>query len=234
MRVVVGKTYRKTPVFSGKMQYLVINPFWNIPTKLAVKDLAPKVCSNLAYLAAKHIKVYKNWQHDSSEIDPALISWCNLTPKSYFPYKLQQTSGPYNLLGKIKFIFPNKYAVYLHDTPNKSLFDKSLRDFSSGCIRLEKPYSLAEFLLKSNPRWTKEAILDLLESSRRKNIFLNEHVPVYIVYITAWADNNGVVHFRNDVYKQDRILANVLKEQPYQFWKLIFDDQTSSEDPGVF
>ena len=234
MRVVVGKTYRKTPVFSGKMQYLVINPYWNIPTKLAVKDLAPRVCADPDYLAAKHIKVYKNWRHDSPEIDPALISWCDLTPKSYFPYKLQQTSGPYNLLGKIKFIFPNKYAVYLHDTPNKSLFDKTLRDFSSGCIRLEKPYSLAEFLLKSDPRWTKEAILDLSESSTRKNIFLNEHIPVYLVYITAWADNNGVVHFRNDVYKQDRILANALKERPFQFWKLIFDDETSYEDLGVF
>ena len=233
MRVVVGKTYRKTPVFSGKMQYLVINPFWNIPTKLAVKDLAPRVCSDPDYLAAKHIKVYKNWQHDSPEIDPAVISWCNLTTKSYFPYKLQQTSGPYNLLGKIKFIFPNKYAVYLHDTPNKSLFDKTLRDFSSGCIRLEKPYPLAEFLLKSNPRWTKEALLDLWKSSTRKNIYLNEHIPVYLVYITAWADNNGVVHFRNDVYKQDRILANALKERPDQFWKLIVDDETSSEGIGV-
>ncbi len=234
MRVVVGKPYRKTPVFSGKMQYLVINPFWNIPTKLAVKDLAPRACSDPAYLAAKHIKVYKNWKRNSPEIDPALISWCNLTPKSYFPYKLQQTSGPHNLLGKIKFIFPNKYAVYLHDTPNKSLFDKTLRDFSSGCIRLEKPYPLAEFLLKNNPRWTQKAILNLLGSSRRKNIFLNEHVPVYLVYITAWADNNGVVHFRNDVYKQDRILASALKERPYPFWKLIFDDATSSEDLSVF
>ena len=235
MRVVVGKRFRKTPVFSGKMRYLVINPRWNVPTKLAVRDIAPKVCSDPGYLAARNIKVYKNWQHDSPEIDPALISWCTLTRKSYFPYKLQQTSGPYNPLGKIKFIFPNKYAVYLHDTPDKSLFDKSLRYFSSGCIRVEKPYLLAEYLLKSNPRWTKEAFLDLLESSDRKNIFLNEQIPVYITYITAWEDSNGVVHFRNDVYKQDRILYNALKELPYQFWKLIVDDETSfSDDLVVF
>jgi len=103
--------------------------------------------------------------------------------------------------------------VYLHDTPDKSLFDKTLRDFSSGCIRVEKPYLLAEFLLKSDPRWTKEAILDLLQSSARKNIFLNEQIPVHLVYITAWADNDGVVHFRNDVYEQDRILDNALKER---------------------
>jgi murein L,D-transpeptidase YcbB/YkuD len=214
MRVVVGKPYRKTPVFSGKMQFLVINPFWNVPTKLALKDLAPKVCSDLDYLAAKKIKVYKNWQHDSSEINPLSISWCNLTLASFFPYKLQQASGPYNPLGKIKFIFPNKYAVYLHDTPDKSLFDKSLRDFSSGCIRVEKPYLLTEFLLKSDTRWTKEAILDLFESSERKSIFLNEQIPVHLVYITAWADNDGVVHFRNDVYGQDRILYIALKERP--------------------
>ncbi|MBW2406110.1 MAG: L,D-transpeptidase family protein [Deltaproteobacteria bacterium] len=235
MRVVVGKRYRKTPVFSGKMLYLVINPYWNVPTKLAVRDIAPKVCSDPDYLAAKNIKVYKNWQQDSPEIDPALISWCTLTRKSYFPYKLQQTSGQYNPLGKIKFIFPNRYAVYLHDTPEKSLFDKTLRYFSSGCIRVEKPYLLAEYLLKSNPHWTKEAFLDLLESSARKNIFLNEQIPIYITYITAWEDSNGVVHFRNDVYKQDRILYNALKKRPCQFWKLIVDDETSfSNDLVVF
>jgi murein L,D-transpeptidase YcbB/YkuD len=235
MRVVAGKRYRKTPVFSGKMQFLVINPFWNIPTKLAVRDLAPRVCLDPSYLTAKHIKVYKNWRHDSPEIDPALISWCTLTRKSYFPYKLQQTSGPYNLLGKIKFIFPNKYAVYLHDTPNKSLFDETLRDFSSGCIRVEKPDLLAQFLLKSDPRWTEETILDLFKSSARKTISLNEHVPVHLVYITAWADNNTVVHFIKDVYKQDRRLANALKKRPYQFCKLIIDDGTSfSDDLLVF
>ena len=235
MRVVVGKRFRKTPVFSGKMLYLVINPYWNVPTKLALRDLAPKVCSDPGYLAARNIKVYKNWQHDSPEIDPALINWCTLTRKSYFPYKLQQTSGPYNPLGKIKFIFPNKYAVYLHDTPDKSLFDKTLRYFSSGCIRVEKPYLLAEFLLKSNPRWTKEAFLNLLESSTRKNVSLNEQIPVYITYITAWEDRNGVVHFLNDVYKQDRILYTALKERPCQFLKLIVDDETSfSDDLVVF
>jgi murein L,D-transpeptidase YcbB/YkuD len=230
MRVVVGKRFRKTPVFSGKMMYLAINPYWNVPTKLAVRDIAPKVCSDPGYLAARNIKVYKNWQHDSPEIDPALISWCILTRKSYFPYKLQQASGPYNPLGKIKFIFPNKYAVYLHDTPDKSLFDKTLRYFSSGCIRVEKPYLLAEFLLKSNPRWTKEAFLNLLESSARKNISLNEQIPVYITYITAWEDSNGAVHFLNDVYKQNRILYNALKERPCQFWKLIVDDGTPFSD----
>jgi murein L,D-transpeptidase YcbB/YkuD len=214
MRVVVGKPYRRTPVFSEKMKYIVINPFWNVPTKLAVEDLVPKVCSDPGYLAAKQIKVYKNWRYDSPEIDPALINWCKLTSESYFPYKLQQAAGPYNPLGKIKFIFPNKYAVYLHDTPDKSLFDRDLRDSSSGCIRVEKPYLLAEFLLKSDPRWTKEAFLDLFESSTHKNIFLNEQIPVHLVYITAWADNDGVVHFRNDVYEQDRILDNALNEPP--------------------
>jgi L,D-transpeptidase YcbB len=235
MRVVAGKRYRKTPVFSGKMQFLVINPFWNIPTKLALRDLAPKVCSDPDYLAAKQIKIYKDWRQDSPEIDPLFISWCNLTLGSFFPYKLQQASGPYNPLGKIKFIFPNKYAVYLHDTPNKSLFDKTLRDFSSGCIRVEKPYLLTQFLLKSDPRWTEETILDLLKSTARKTISLNEHVPVHLVYITAFADNNGVVHFIKDVYKQDRRLDNALKKRPYQFCKLIIDGGTSfSDDLLVF
>ena len=100
---------------------------------------------------------------------------------------------------------------------------------------MEKPHLLAEFLLKSDPRWTKEAILDLFESSERKSIFLNEQIPVHLVYITAWADNDGVVHFRNDVYEQDRILYVALKERPNQFWKLIVDDKTSFfDDLDVF
>ena len=214
MKVVVGKPYRKTPVFSKKMQYLVLNPFWNVPTKLALEDLAPKLCATPEYIEQHEFKVFQNWLAGSPEIDPASVNWCDLTPTSGFPYKLQQASGPYNPLGRIKFIFPNKYSVYLHDTPNKSLFDKALRNFSSGCIRVEKPYDLAEYLLRSEPEWTKEVISKFIESGNQKTLFLSQQIPVHLVYLTAWADAKGIVHFRNDIYEQDKALDTALNERP--------------------
>ena len=214
MRVVVGKPFRKTPVFSKNMQYLVLNPFWNVPTKLALEDLAPKICSNPDYIDKNQLVIFQNWQLDATEIDPASVKWCDLTPTSSFPYKIQQSPGPYNPLGRIKFIFPNKYSVYLHDTPNKSLFDRELRDYSSGCIRVEKPYELAAYVLTPDPQWSKESILRQIDRGERITVFLAEQIPVHLVYLTAWADADGTVHFRNDIYEQDKKLDNALKEHP--------------------
>jgi len=224
MRVVVGKPYRKTPVFSEKMLFLAINPFWNVPIKLAIRDLAPRICSDPGYLAAKQIKVYKNWQRDSPEIDPALISWCTLTTESYFPYKLQQASCPDNPLGKIKFIFPNKYAVYLHDTPDKSLFDKNLRDLSSGCIRVEKPFELAKLLLGNPAKWNQESIKAILASKKPHTIRLPEHIPVLLLYWTVAVDQDGKVHFKRDPYNRDKAVLEGLEEE-FKFRKRPFGKQ---------
>ena len=137
MRVVVGKAYRKTPVFSDKIKFLVLNPYWNVPTSIAVKDLLPDICKDINTLYKKDITVFENWGQDAAEVDPKTIDWCRIDP-AHFRYKLRQNPGPKNSLGRIKFVFPNQHAVYLHDTPQRNLFQRASRGFSSGCIRLEK------------------------------------------------------------------------------------------------
>jgi murein L,D-transpeptidase YcbB/YkuD len=185
-----------------------------VPTKLAVEDLSPKICADPDYLAKKQITVYRDWQANAPKVDPSTINWCEIKKKTRFPYRLQQAPGIHNPLGKIKFMFPNKHAVYLHDTPDKNLFGRTVRDFSSGCIRVEKPYALAKFLLKSNPQWTGDALQPLMENGERKIIPVEEKVDVHLVYFTAWADETGAVHFRNDIYGQDHVLDQALKAQP--------------------
>ncbi|MBE0425069.1 MAG: L,D-transpeptidase family protein [Nitrospirae bacterium] len=137
--------YRRTPVFSDKITYLVLNPYWHIPPKIAVQDKLPLIQKNPDYLEKEKIRVFQGWGAESKEIDPKSVNWSQVTEKS-FPYRLRQEPGSHNALGRIKFMFPNKYNVYLHDTPSKELFLKTERTLSSGCIRIEKPIELAEYL----------------------------------------------------------------------------------------
>ena len=212
MRVVVGKPYRRTPVFSSKMTYMVINPYWNIPTSIVLKDLLPKIQKSDSYLAQQGIKVYKDWRKEAPEIDPASIDWKNIEHQN-FTFKLRQDPGPRNALGRIKFIFPNKFAVYLHDTPERSHFNETHRNFSSGCIRTEKPVDLARYLLKDGHQWSEEKILAAIESGKTTVIDLQRPIPVHLQYWTAWVDEDGRLNFRNDMYDRDRRLDQALKER---------------------
>jgi murein L,D-transpeptidase YcbB/YkuD len=212
MRVVVGKPYRRTPVFSAKMNYMVINPYWNIPRSLTVEDLLPKIKKNEHYLAQQGIRVFEDWSRGSPEMDPVWINWEALGP-DHFPYRLRQDPGPQNALGRIKFMFPNRFAVYLHDTPKHSLFQETTRDFSSGCIRTEKPIDLALYLLQDNPQWTRDILLETIESGKRKVVNLRESIPVHLQYWTAWVDENGRLNFRDDIYGRDRPLDRALRER---------------------
>ena len=150
MRVVVGKYNRKTPVFTEKMTYLELNPFWNVPRVLAVEDKLPKILEDPQYLGKQNIRVFEGWAEDAKEIDPQTIDWASLSGDN-FPFRLRQEPGPLNALGRIKFMFPNRFAVYLHDTPNRELFSLGSRGFSSGCIRVERPLDLAAYLLRDDP-----------------------------------------------------------------------------------
>jgi murein L,D-transpeptidase YcbB/YkuD len=123
---------------------------------------------------------------------------------------MRQESGPFNVLGRVKIMFPNRFSIYLHDTPGQDLFQKSARYFSSGCIRLEKPIELAAYLLKDNPLWNREKIMDVINSGRQQVVVLQEQIPVHILYWTAWSDENGIMHFRNDIYGRDKLLAAAL------------------------
>jgi L,D-transpeptidase YcbB len=213
MRVVVGRDYRSTPVFSADLQYLEINPYWNVPQKIAVEDILPKIKQNPEYLIRKQFKVFKDWRAGAPEIDPLTVDWSKVTKRN-FRFKLRKEPGPSNDLGRIKFMMPNRFAVYLHDTPNRKLFKKNYRSYSSGCIRLEKPIELAEYLLKDDPKWTYQSILRAVDSEQNRIVRLKKAVPVHLLYWTAWVDQKGVVNFRKDIYKRDPRLDMALKERP--------------------
>jgi murein L,D-transpeptidase YcbB/YkuD len=213
MRVVVGRHYRRTPVFSGMLEYLVINPDWNIPGRIAVQDVLPKIRKDPAYIGREKIRVYASWSAGAPEIDPAEVDWSQVTAQN-FRFKLRKEPGPRNDLGRIKFMFPNKYSVYLHDTPSRALFARGARGFSSGCIRIEKPIELAELVLRGAPGWDRPAIEAAVESGGRRALSLPEKIPVHLAYLTAWVDREGATHFRPDIYGRDPVLDKALSARP--------------------
>ncbi|MBZ4658804.1 MAG: peptidoglycan-binding protein [Desulfacinum sp.] len=209
MRVIVGESATKTPVFSKEMRYLEINPYWNVPRSIAVKELLPKIRKDPGYLERNHYELVAGWSEDSPVLDPATIDWSRITP-SAFPGRLRQKPGPWNALGRIKFMFPNRFNVYLHDTPHRHLFRKPHRALSHGCIRVEKPLDLALFVLQDDPSWTRERMEELIASGQRHVVPLPRPCRVHLVYFTAWVDEAGVLHFRKDIYNRDRVLERAL------------------------
>ena len=209
MKVVVGRTYRRTPVFSVPMTYLEINPYWHVPPSIAVKDLLPKIRKSVDILAADGFRVFDGWGATAQEIDPHTIDWSSVRA-TRFSYKLRQDPGPKNALGQIKFMMPNSHDVYLHDTPARSLFDRTVRVFSSGCIRVERPRDLALFVLDGQSEWTPEALADAFDAPQTRRIVLRQPVPVHITYQTAWIGDDGILQFRDDIYERDAALGAVL------------------------
>jgi murein L,D-transpeptidase YcbB/YkuD len=210
MRVVVGRPARRSPVFSADMTYLVANPYWNVPKTIAVADLLPRLQRDAAYLSRNGIRVFANWRPDAAEIDPLTVDWKSFRADD-FPFRLRQEPGPNNALGRLKFMLPNRFSVYLHDTPNHDLFDRRQRDFSSGCIRVEAPLALAEFVLAGDDRWNREALAGIIGGKTPVTIRLNAPVPVHLVYLTAWVDRAGRLQFRKDIYHRDLELDRALK-----------------------
>jgi len=214
MKVVVGRTYRRTPVFSAPLRYLVFNPFWHVPHSLAVLDQVPMQQNDSAYFSRVGMRVFEGWGSDAREIDPVAVDWTSVTPDS-FSYRLRQDPGPQNALGRVKFMLPNRHNVYLHDTPSRDLFARAQRDFSSGCIRLERAMDLAEYLLRDAAGWDPHAIATAATAGVETTVPLPNPVPVHILYWTAWANEDGTIHFRQDIYRRDeRLLAALLSEPP--------------------
>ena len=213
MRIIVGKQYTATPVFSGMLNQLELNPAWNIPHRIAVEEVLPNIRKDPGYLAKQRISVFRDWRDGAPEIDPETVDWSEVNGRN-FSFKLRQEPGPLNPLGRLKFVFPNKFGVYLHDTPARGLFSKFARDVSHGCIRVEKPMELAALLLRDDTRYPKEKILEWIGSGVRKTISMRNPIPVHILYWTAWVDDRGTIHFRKDIYGRDTLLATALKETP--------------------
>lgn len=207
MRVIVGKTLNATPVFSDKMEFVVLAPYWNVPYSIIDKELRPKLAADPhGTLDRLDMEVVKGSGAKATPVDPGSIDWANLTEDTW-RYTLRKRPGPKNDLGDAKFIFPNSQDVYLHDTPHDELFSQTKRGFSHGCVRVEKPLVLAEYLLRNKPGWDMSKIQETIAGGKEQYITLPEKLPVYLVYFTAWVDDAGNVHFRDDIYGHDKSLA---------------------------
>jgi len=202
-RLVVGKPYQRTPVFSELMTYVVFNPYWSVPPSIAVNEYLPKLRRDPGVLARENIRVLGA---GGSELDPFAVNWNGMTS---FPYTLRQDPGQGNALGRVKFMFPNPHNVYLHDTPAKGLFARASRLFSHGCMRVQNPEALAEVLLKAEG-WDRARIAKAIASNEQVIVNLKRKVPVYVNYLTAWVNKDGSAQFRADVYGRDQRLAAAL------------------------
>lgn len=204
MRVIVGGRSRshRTPLFAGELSYIVLNPRWHVPQSIAVKEMLPKLQKDPAYLSRQNIKVIQTVDGQTQVVDSTAIDWLQVD-SSTFDFRFSQDPGGGNALGHIKFIFPNKYNVYLHDTNNRSLFQNDVRDLSHGCVRVEKPLDLAKTVLKDLPEWTEDKIKSHYGKGGEKVVTLPTKIPVHIVYVTAWVDDDGITQFRDDVYGYD-------------------------------
>jgi murein L,D-transpeptidase YcbB/YkuD len=183
-RAMVGKPFRETPIFRSEISYLELNPTWTVPPTIFAHDILPAQKKNPGYLAKRGVRVIDS---AGRSVPTGSIDWANTTARN-FRYMIRQDPGPENALGRVKFMFPNAYSVYLHDTPSRGLFDKSARAFSSGCIRVERPLELAALLLAGQPGGTREEIDAVIASGKTKTVTLARKVPVLVAYWTAWTD----------------------------------------------
>lgn len=205
-KVMVGKTIHQTVVFNNHIRYLELNPYWTVPYSIATNEILPKLKRNLSYLNRQDMKVFSG----GKAINPYSVNWSSIS-KNRFPYTIRQEPGVKNALGTVKFMFPNKYNIYLHDTPSKSLFVKAERAYSHGCIRLDNPVQFAEYLLQDNPKWDANKIQNVLDGKKNTRVSLDAKIPIYIAYFTAWVDSDGLTHFQKDVYEKDEAVMKALE-----------------------
>lgn len=208
-RVVVGTSVNRTPVFTASMTHITLNPNWNVPLDIARKEILPKVKQDPGYLAQHNYVLLGGSAGESSLIDPTQVDWTRLST-NYFPYRIRQQPGANNALGRIKFVLPNKFDVYLHDTPMRGLFARARRAFSHGCIRVKDPERLADVILEDQPNWTPANLRSSIDSGRTMGIAIARPIPVHITYVTAWVEADGVVQFRDDIYGRDKAVAAAL------------------------
>jgi murein L,D-transpeptidase YcbB/YkuD len=187
MDVVVGTEMNKTAIFNGMLNTIVFSPYWNVPSSIAKKEILPEIARNRKYLARNHME----WKGNA----------------------IRQKPGPWNALGKVKFLFPNSHSIYLHDTPSKHIFEKDRRAFSHGCIRVSEPKKLAMYVLRNQPEWTEASIDSAMNADKERYVKVTKPIPVFVAYFTSWVDNKGRLNFRNDVYRKDERLAEMIIEK---------------------
>ena len=205
-KIIVGKRFRRTPVFSGAIESVVINPSWHVPRRIALADKLPLIKKDPGYLRRNHYTLLE----DGEVVDPKTVDWNAISKKS-FPYRLRQSPGKHNALGRIKFNIENDFNVYLHDTNEPELFAKPNRTFSSGCIRIAKARELASFVLGAP--WSLATLEEAIEGGKTRRVDASRPVMVHLQYFTAWVDE-GTLSFRTDIYRRDKRLAAALSKQP--------------------
>lgn len=236
MKTVVGTRKNPTPIFSNKMSYIVLNPYWRIPPRIVKREIIPKLIENPSYLHGKDIKLFENWDHTSTEFDLDSIDWSlydenrvattNLTttmidgeevqreevvePQKGPTMRFIQMPSDKNPLGRMKFMFPNKYAVYLHDTPAKRYFNYTKRALSHGCIRLESPKELLKVIAAEDNNFDFTKASTILEDVEKTQIGLKKKIPVHMVYLTSWIDENNNLQFRDDIYRYDKMQKKLM------------------------
>lgn len=206
-RAIVGRPYRQTPIFRDEIVYLELNPTWTVPPTIFREDYLPKLRRNPGYLREKQMRVV---DPNGGPVNAATIDWRRVSAVN-FPYYLRQDPGPDNALGRIKFMFPNAHAIYLHDTPARELFAQAERSFSSGCIRIEKPLDLAAALLRDPTHWNLATLTAAIDAGQTRRVNLPQRVPILLLYLTAFADDDGRVQFRRDLYHRDAAVRAALE-----------------------
>ena len=210
MRVVVGDELasRRTPIFADTMEYIQFGPYWNVPRSIAVNEILPMARADRGFLARNHYQMLRGWGDDAPVVNPNTLSNSALFSSRY---RVRQLPGPLNALGRVKFMFPNDYSVYLHDTPATSRFEDTNRAVSHGCVRVADPEALADYVLRDHTDWPRDRIATTLRDGTRVRVQLSHGMPVYLIYLTAFA-RDGEVAFRDDLYDRDTALLHALAE----------------------
>ena len=213
MRVVTGRKGHETPIFYGKVKRIVLNPYWRIPPSIIRHETLPKLKRDPGYTKKKHIEIHTGYSEHSPEVNPYKVNW-HKYGKRLPPYKFMQSPGKHNALGKVKFLFPNKYSVYMHDTPEKALFARDIRAFSHGCVRLHRPFDMLKTFSEIDPKIDYDKAQKILKTNKKTPIRLSRYVPIDIIYISAWVYENGEVQFRDDIYGYDELHIKTAKWLP--------------------
>jgi Uncharacterized protein conserved in bacteria len=218
MPVVVGKAKSPSCILNSQITQLDFNPYWNVPNGIASNEIIPELRKNPGFLKENNMRVFKE---NMKEVNPDEVDWSKVTAKGS-AYKFRQDPGDLNALGKVKFAFPNKCVMYLHDSLARELFEEEKRDLGHGCIRLGKPLNFAHYLLAENKGWDAQQIMDTVNESQIKNVKLARPVDLYILYQTVFVNTDGVLQFRNDIYNLDKL-------SPYPVWQVRDKDKQDKE-----
>jgi L,D-transpeptidase YcbB len=210
MRVIAGLPDWPTPVFTTQIEGVRFSPDWWVPQKILTEEIVPNLQADPKFAQRVGLRVIS--KAEGTEIDPASVDWTAIDPENDLPYRIIQPSGTDNPLGHVRFVMPNRYAVFLHDTPDDSLFQETQRAFSHGCVRVEKPVELTEFVLRGTDGWSDHAVAGAFESNTRRTAYAADPPQLHLVYFTAWVEDEGLLRFPNDIYGRDPVMTRLLSK----------------------